>query len=690
MAITITSPSNANLTDSSTSISVSVSGKTSGSLISANLSVHGQTIASGSTTSSSLTLTYSKSDLYSALNGKSLSNAVKLTVSETKDDAPLGFKTLEGGKVTITARLSNQSWGSMANPYNLDNPTQIITTWSRPHSAFRARVKVYVNGVLVINRYNFTTSIAYTPTSTQINNMIAAMKGVSPRPLKIEVITQFNSSSVIDLESTGMSLTRSAGVVKSFAERSTISSFANFTVGNAINYTIAQATPGTTHDVTLKIGSTTILTRSNVGTGARTITPTEAEISTMYTVMGSVTSATATLSLVTKLSGSQVGSTHSRTATATVGANVIPDFDLITHSELTTNPDVASLVGAYVQSISNLSLAITGAVPGRGATIAAYQITISKGSTVLTTINKSSGSTGVVSYYGSGLVLKGRVTDSRGRVKEKSVNIDILPYKPPKVAGLEFYRCDEDGVENPIGTHVKFLINASASSLVVDGVEKNTLSISCKTRPTDSTTEKVEQIIQPPGLVYDGESDIFSGYVITTGYDGWITVTDLFFTTVAVGSVASGILMAWGKTGVGIGKLPEEGRALDVAGDIYVNGEKLSACGQIVEDNLHESSPTNGYYIRYSNGTQICWSDDLTGINIENAAGSIYRSGYRTWTFPAPFINDKYFCSAEVVSTVYAWGGAQSYSASACRVLGFSYTGMPDVTMRAIAIGRYK
>jgi len=693
MAITITSPSNANLTDSTTSKTITVSGKTSGSTIAANISVHGSTLASGSTTGTSLTLTYSKNTLYDLLNGKSLSNAVTLTVYEIKDDAPLGYATLKDGDVTITARLSNQSWSTMANPYDLDNPTKIISSWTRPHAAFRARVKVYVNGVLVINRYNFTTSIGYTPTTTQINSMISAMKGVSPGALKVEVITQFNSTSVVDLESTGMSLTRSSGVVKAFPERSVLSSFSNFTIGDNISYTITQATAGTTHDITLKVGTATIFTKTNVGVGAKTVTPTASEITAMYNATSNVTSATATLSLITKLDGKQIGSTHSRTATATVGANIVPDFTAITHSETTTTPDVAAIVGKYVQGISNLTLAITGATPGTGATIKSYQITL--GNTV---INSSSGTTGVLTYSGNGLVLKGKVTDSRGRVKEKTVTVDILPYAPPVVSSFEFLRCDAEGVASPIGTYVKFRIKASASSLWVDGVEKNSLTLKCYTKPIVGAAWTLKDTIEHTSVFYEGSTDPLPGYVITESFDGRVFVTDKFNTTIAFSNISSGVLMSWGKTSVAIGKVVEdETRLLDVAGDIYENGVSLSSKYGIQDSGSNE----NGSYIIYSDGTMECWHE----INLTRATTNSLNAG---WTFPIPFLSGTepdvqltlidpllrgsidtggiqalHSLTIRNISNVSVWSRAQVSS-------GYTWTEGDNLYVKCRAIGRYK
>lgn len=53
--------------------------------------------------------------------------------------------------------------------------------------------------------------------------------------------------------------------------------------------------------------------------------------------------------------------------------------------------------------------------------------------------------------------------------------------------------------------------------------------------------------------------------------------------------------------------------------------------GSIVEDNLDETNPVNGYYVRFGNGLQVSWLDHLeleyiSGISLE-----------KTWDFPIAF-----------------------------------------------------
>lgn len=75
-----------------------------------------------------------------------------------------------------------------------------------------------------------------------------------------------------------------------------------------------------------------------------------------------------------------------------------------------------------------------------------------------------------------------------------------------------------------------------------------------------------------------------------------------------------------------------------LGGDVTINGKHAVA----VEDS---GSNSNGSYVRYSDGTQICWLYHLKACNtftwstIPLAGSTYYYTGSNTWTFPASFIS---------------------------------------------------
>jgi hypothetical protein len=53
---------------------------------------------------------------------------------------------------------------------------------------------------------------------------------------------------------------------------------------------------------------------------------------------------------------------------------------------------------------------------------------------------------------------------------------------------------------------------------------------------------------------------------------------------------------------------------------------------------IEKGSNANGEYVRFADGTQICWGTAATSLNIDTPYGSaLFRSAITPWTFPAAF-----------------------------------------------------
>ena len=114
-----------------------------------------------------------------------------------------------------------------------------------------------------------------------------------------------------------------------------------------------------------------------------------------------------------------------------------------------------------------------------------------------------------------------------------------------------------------------------------------------------------------------------------------------------------------------------------------LNGETV--VGVVVDS----GSNSNGRYMRFSDGTQICWHLDGTGIATSNATTPI-RWNARVFTFPAAFIATPAI-SPEIFRSTnsFAWSGIQEESSTGCALYilsPYSTTGF----IRYIAIGRWK
>jgi hypothetical protein len=97
-------------------------------------------------------------------------------------------------------------------------------------------------------------------------------------------------------------------------------------------------------------------------------------------------------------------------------------------------------------------------------------------------------------------------------------------------------------------------------------------------------------------------------------------------------------------SGAAVSSGPEETNpdALVRAGDGYLKGTIL---GTVSRDTngvptggvIERGSNTNGDYVRFADGTQICTSPGIPTGPISTPAGALWQSGHLAWTFPAAF-----------------------------------------------------
>lgn len=161
-----------------------------------------------------------KTAIYDNAEGAVYSTCVTVTAENSRISPPATISaTTTAGSLTIAARNSALVTTANVIDMSLANPANLTFSWTRPHAAFRARIKFYVwNGTTyeeIFNRYGFGATnpsssadlkdyggTDYTPAivGTEANQFLdGAMQGVSPRNYKVELYTQFNFSTLRDL-----------------------------------------------------------------------------------------------------------------------------------------------------------------------------------------------------------------------------------------------------------------------------------------------------------------------------------------------------------------------------------------------------------------------------------------------------------------------------------------------------------
>ena len=109
---------------------------------------------------------------------------------------------------------------------------------------------------------------------------------------------------------------------------------------------------------------------------------------------------------------------------------------------------------------------------------------------------------------------------------------------------------------------------------------------------------------------------------------------------------------------------------------------------------VESGSNSNGDYIKFSDGTMICWKrETVTDQAINNAYGSLYQ-GTRQYTFPVPFVgNVNAKCTIFQYGTSASWGTVSSFTNSVVTLRGFdafTRAGGEKCIIGYMAIGKWK
>lgn len=393
----------------------------------------------------------------------------------------------------------------------------------------------------------------------------------------------------------------------------TVTKFDNFSSEAAnIGFTVSNPSGGTL-TAALKIGSATIFSGVSVtsASGAKTITLSTAYKNAIYDALGDSVSGTATLTLSTTVGG--VTRTHSATATVSIPASVVPTLTTAVLGATAAGMNDVTEKSYAIQNVGVINGTSTATAP-RGTTIKSYRWTLAGGSTKTTKdvswVPTTSGTLAVVCT----------VTDGRGRTATVSKNIAVTAYTPPT---LIMTRADRVTVDLN-------KVDAIYTSTVDAIGDTNRWRLVIRTRPVGgSWSTAYDSGVTANGASGSKTSRLTPTYSTTQSYELEATLTDGYNTR--SGSLmipTEAVPLAIGPDGIGVGKIPEAGRALDVQGPVYFDGIQQG----IVESGSNE----NGTWIRWADGTMICTgrrgysytelvSDDVVSFEV---------------VFPQPFVTN--------------------------------------------------
>ena len=133
--------------------------------------------------------------------------------------------------------------------------------------------------------------------------------------------------------------------------------------------------------------------------------------------------------------------------------------------------------------------------------------------------------------------------------------------------------------------------------------------------------------------------------------------------------------------------------------EIYHTGNLVGTVSQSGGDPtgavIERGSNSNGQYVRFADGTQICTNDDVASVSVEDQSGNWWRSESFTWDFPVSFADRPLTyggisgTSGTDLNRVVGCFGQSSATQATIRV--FSATGASSSTSRIglCAVGRW-
>lgn len=500
MALSIVT--SANINDSTSSYDVTVGGKLlSNARVNLDLKIRGVIVASTYTYGTNAYFTgVTASEIYANAAGQSLTGAVEIVATELNLEEDLPTQTASKvGNITINYRMSlSLTTPTTSNKINLDlaDPTNVAGSWSRVTTDFVGIIVIQVGNkgdgtstswTTVYTSGNLTTSVNVDVKTLGIDDeIIAAMGSVSPKDIRVQLSTRFRtgSSSYTTLGS-GVPRVVSGAFEKIFFTGSDVA-INPFTIDanlvtNDLPFTLTTYVVGATHALKLYVNS--VLIKTVAGITASGLLPIDsADLSAMLSATDQVTTCNAYIEVTTTYSGVNEVK-NSPAVIATVGAGYVPAITAQSHSENTTSPNVASLIGKYVKGHSTLKFLLSGNTTGTGTRIKQIKVVFG-GQTITidytyasntTSLTNAQLITALVTVAGTGLVAVLTMTDYRNRSTTYTFNtIEVLDYVFPQIIACDVIRANSDGSVNGVGVFMNVVLQASVQSLI-NSTQKNEL-----------------------------------------------------------------------------------------------------------------------------------------------------------------------------------------------------------------------
>lgn len=321
-------------------------------------------------------------------------------------------------------------------------------------------------------------------------------------------------------------------------------------LGSALTISTNRSNNAATHTLSYRFGNASGLIGSDVGDAVSWTPPLS-----LASEIPSATSGVCTITCNSFINGKMTGS-RTCTVTLTVPSTVAPSISSVILQD--TNETVAAKIGAFVKSLSTLSVAIT-AEGVYGSSISSYR-------TMLDGVTYTAASfTASKKLAAAGdMTLTVSVTDSRGRTATYTSTIQVLDYAVPSIRQFSVERCNADGSSAQVdGTKARFSFQGSVSPL------NNKNSFSCvvyyKLKNAEAWTQAYAVNAASYTLAVSNQL-LSQTYDALSSYDVKIRLADHFQEAEQAVSIGTkGVILDFlaDGTGIGIGKVAETPGAIE-------------------------------------------------------------------------------------------------------------------------------
>ena len=469
--------------------------------------------------------------------------------------------------------------------------------------------------------------------------------------------------------SNAINKTGSANVTLDTIPRSsTITSASNVTAGNNCSITWTPASKSFQYRLKLSLGSWSVTVPSTTEflTPNRTTAYTYNETQIPTSALSTATSGTATAVLTTyNSSGSQIGSTSSKTFTVSVASTDVPSVGTITldPENITTGDEASRNILVKTKNVLNIS--VKGCEASSGSTIKSYTFTgpgISQ--TISSTDTECSASTSTISQSGT-LTYTIKVTDARGKTTSKNATITCYDYSSPTFSSINVYRCNSSGTADNNGTNIAYSFTISYPT--VNNTNKASVYFRYKLKSSTGTYTSSDYALSnstdktATGIIKKNGTNVtfnanYTYEIEACVIDNYSSITTYTLTTSSADRILS--IRPQGK-GVAVGKFAETDNLFESKWPVKFN-DKCDIDGNLtIGTSTQSSAPTSG----------------ITIHDIRNATIIPNSFGNKNANFYFDQIDNRYY------SILHMKGGTGN-SDAAWELAGNAHTNSNDNTLR--------